>query len=48
MPWDAIRRGDKWVVLSKSGRVLGTHPTKKAARQQQKALYYSEGKKSKS
>ena len=46
MPWDVIRRGDKWVVIDKSGHVYGTHPSKKDAREQQKALYWQEGKKS--
>jgi hypothetical protein len=47
MPWDVVRRGNKWVVLSKSGRVLGTHSSKKAAREQQKALYASESREKK-
>jgi hypothetical protein len=47
MPWDVIQRKGKWVVVDKSGHVYGTHPSKKKAREQQKALYASEGRKSK-
>jgi hypothetical protein len=45
MPWDVVRRGTKWVVVDKSGKAYGSHPSKKKARQQQKALYASEGRK---
>jgi len=45
MPWDVIRRGTKWVVVDKNGRVYGHHPSKKKARAQQAALYASEGRK---
>jgi len=45
MPWDIEKRGSKWAVVSKSGRVLGTHDSKRKAREQQKALYASEGRK---
>ncbi|HLB95588.1 MAG TPA: hypothetical protein VJK26_01640 [Patescibacteria group bacterium] len=39
------KRGKKWVLLSKeSGRVLGTHPTKKAAEQQERAITISKAR----
>ena len=41
MPWDVIQRNGKWVVVDKHGKVVGTHPSKKKARAQQKALYAS-------
>jgi|2_EtaG_2_1085320.scaffolds.fasta_scaffold12258_3 hypothetical protein len=31
---DVVRRGDKWLVISKAGEVLGTHNTKESAREQ--------------
>lgn len=45
MPWDVIQRKGGWVVVDKSGKTYGTHSTKHKARQQQKALYASEGRK---
>jgi|GEM_PF-2373545 len=45
MPYDVHRKGDKWVVTGRDGHVYGTHPTKKEAREQQKALYAAEGRK---
>jgi hypothetical protein len=39
MPWDVVQRKGKFVVVDKHGKVYGTHPSKKAAREQQKALY---------
>lgn len=44
MPWDVIQRNGKWVVVNKSGKVVGTHDSKKKARQQQKALYAAKGR----
>lgn len=32
------KRGDKWVVVSKKGKVLGTHDTKKSALKQLAAI----------
>lgn len=43
MPYE-IRKNDqgKWEVVSEdSGRVLGTHDTRKEAREQQQAIYAS-------
>jgi len=45
MPWDVIRRGDKWVCVDKHGKVYGTFASKKKAREQQMALYAAEGRK---
>ncbi len=40
MPFAVRKRGNKWVVISKSsGRVLGTHKTKKKAIKQLRAVY---------
>ncbi|MFA6492687.1 MAG: hypothetical protein WCV58_00905 [Patescibacteria group bacterium] len=39
------KRGKKWVLLSKeSSRVLGTHPTKKAAESQEAAISISKAR----
>ncbi|MEK7142711.1 MAG: hypothetical protein AAB785_00705 [Patescibacteria group bacterium] len=39
------RRGRKWVLLSKkSGRVLGTHPSKSAAERQERAITISKAR----
>ena len=46
MPWDVIQRNGKWVVLGRDGHVFGTHPTRKDALKQQRALYSAEGKRS--
>lgn len=35
------RRGNKWVVLSKKGKLLGTHDTKKEAAKQLQAIEIS-------
>jgi predicted metallo-beta-lactamase superfamily hydrolase len=35
------RRGNKWVLLSKKGKVLGTHDTKKDALKQERAIWAS-------
>ena len=32
------KRGDKWVLLDRNGKVLGTHPSKKAAEAQETAI----------
>ena len=45
MPYYTRYRNGKWVVIGEDGHVFGTHPTKKNAREQQKALYSAEGKK---
>ena len=40
MPWEAQKRGSKWVVVSKeSGKVKGTHGSKAEADAQVRALY---------
>ena len=40
MPFKVRKKGNKWVVVSKtSGRVLGTHSTKKSAVRQLRAIY---------
>ena len=44
MPWDVIRKGNRWLVIDKSGKVVGTHDSKKKARAQQKALYAAKGR----
>ena len=46
MPYDVIQRKGSWVVVDKKGKAYGTHSTKREARQQQKALYAAEGRKS--
>lgn len=45
MPWDVVQRSGKWTVVDKRGKVVGTHSSKHSARQQQKALYAAEGRK---
>jgi hypothetical protein len=45
MPYDVYRKGNKWVVVGRDGHIFGTFETKKEAREQQKALYWYEGKK---
>lgn len=35
------KRGNKWVLLSKKGKVLGTHKTKKDALKQERAIWAS-------
>lgn len=44
--WTIQKKDDKWVVVNQAGRVFGTHETKNDAREQQKALYYHQGRKS--
>jgi len=39
MPYKIRKVGKKWKVISEKGKVKGTHPTKKAATEQLKALY---------
>lgn len=39
MPFDVIKRGNKWVVLGPGGKVHGTHATKAKALAQQRAMY---------
>ena len=44
MPYIIAKQGDKWVVKNKeTGRVLGTHPSRKAAIQQLRAVYVHTG-----
>ena len=43
MPVYIRYRNGKWVVADPEGHVYGTHKTKAGARQQQKAIYWSEG-----
>ena len=45
MPWDVVRRGNKWVVVGRDGKVHGTFDSKKKAREQQKAIYANAGNK---
>ncbi len=47
MPYYIKYRNSKWVVVGTDGHVFGTHPSKKDARVQQKALYHAEGEKAK-
>lgn len=43
MPYVVSKRGEKWVVKKKGGsKVFGTHDSKEAAREQQRALYAAE------
>lgn len=40
MPWEARKRGSKWVVVQlDTGKVVGTHDGREAAVAQIKALY---------
>ena len=40
MPWDVKRTKSGWeVVNAETGRVVGHHPTKRSAEEQQRALY---------
>ena len=40
MPYNIRKKGDKWEVYNPdTGKVYGTHDTRKAAEDQQKALY---------
>ena len=38
------KRGNKWVVVSKKGKTLGTHDTKKSALKQLAAIEINKGK----
>lgn len=38
-----IKRGDKYLLMSKKGKVLGTHPSEKKARNQEVAIKKSTG-----
>lgn len=43
MPWDIKRRGSDYVVVQRdNGKIVGTHPSRSAAEQQQAALYATE------
>ena len=39
------RRGGKYQLVSGSGRVLGTHPSKKKAKRQERAIQISKARK---
>ena len=39
MPWHVEKRGARWAVVKEGGEVVATHPSKKRAQQQVKALY---------
>ena len=40
MPYEVKKVGSSWVVKKKDGKkIYGHHPTKAAAREQQKAIY---------
>jgi len=40
MPWKVVKRGNKWqVVNSETGDVKGTHPSRRRAAAQMRALY---------
>jgi len=41
------KRGNQFVLLSRTGKVLGTHPSRKAAERQESAINISKAKKSK-
>lgn len=43
MPWDVKKRGKKWVVVKKDGKVVGTHDSEESAKRQQRLLYSIEG-----
>lgn len=45
MPYDIIKSGDKFkLVLDRNGKVLGTHTSKKAAKEQIAAIEASKNK----
>lgn len=45
MPWKAVKRGSKWVVIKETtGKVVGTHSSKQKANAQVRALYANEKK----
>jgi hypothetical protein len=45
MPYAVRRSGSKWsVVVKATGKVVGTHDTKKAAQAQMRAVYANEKK----
>lgn len=40
MPYNVKKKGNKWIVYNPdTGKIYGTHPTRKDAEAQQKALY---------
>jgi hypothetical protein len=47
MPYDIVKHGSEWWVITrgKEGHVHGKFKTKKAAREQQKAIYANAGNK---
>lgn len=42
MPYDIRRSGSQYQVVGPEGRVMGTHPTRSQAINQQQALYANE------
>lgn len=42
MPYDIRRSGSQYQVVSESGTVVGTHPTRSAAEEQRRAVYANE------
>jgi hypothetical protein len=44
MPWNIRKRGDKFQVVKKDGKVVGTHDSRAKALRQQAALYSKEKK----
>ena len=44
MPWNVRKKGSKFVVVKKNGKVVGTHDSREQALKQQAALYSSEKK----
>ena len=38
------KQGNQYIVKSKSGKTLGTHPTKKKAQKQLSAIHFSQNK----
>ena len=37
-----VKRGDKWLLVSSTGKILGTHPSKDAAESQEAAIKLSQ------
>jgi|15BtaG_2_1085339.scaffolds.fasta_scaffold04505_4 hypothetical protein len=38
------QKGNKWVLVSSSGKTLGVHPSKKAAQRQERAVKASQAR----
>ena len=43
MPYHTEKKGKKYVTVSETGKVLGTHPTKQQAQKQATAVNIAEG-----